>query len=96
MGRKKERKGEETINHRLQYELKTLVLCGVHYMKTFPIFYKSISFVNDNRKVGQRFYEVTIQTLPRLKHIMFVTMRSSHLPFKMHQIDFRAFAFNLY
>jgi len=29
-------------------------------------------------------YEVTIHTLPRLKYTRLVSVRSSHLPFKMH------------
>ena len=36
-------------------------------------------------------YEVTIHTLPHLKGIRLVSMRSSHLPLKMHLVGFRAF-----
>ena len=42
------------------------------------------------------FNEVTIHTLPHLKCIRLVSRRSSHLPFKMHQVVFRAFKFPLY
>jgi len=37
------------------------------------------------------FFEVTIHTLLHLKYIGLVSVRSSHLPFKMHQVGFRAF-----
>ena len=34
---------------------------------------------------------MTIHTLPHLKCIRLVSVRSSHLPFNMHQVGFRAF-----
>jgi len=38
----------------------------------------------DKKKRLLIFFEVTIYTLPRLKYIRLVSVRSSHLPFKMH------------
>jgi len=40
--------------------------------------------------------EVTIHTLPHLKCIRLVSVRSSHLPFKMLSVGFRAFKSPLY
>ena len=42
------------------------------------------------------FVKVTIHTLPHSKYIRLVSVRSSHLPFKMHEVGFRAFKSRLY
>jgi len=42
------------------------------------------------------FYEVTTHTLPHLKCIRWVSVRSSFLPFEMHEVGFRAFKSTLY
>jgi len=42
------------------------------------------------------FIEMTIHTLPHLKYTKLVSVRSSHLPFKMHSVGFQTFKSPLY
>jgi len=52
--------------------------------------------LQDDVKRTLLFYEVTIHTLPCLKSTRLVSVRSSHLPFKMHYVWFREFKSPLY
>jgi len=49
-----------------------------------------------HKAVSGLFFEVTIHTLPHLKCMTMVSERSGRLPFKMHQVGFRAFKSPLY
>ena len=56
-----------------------------------------LGVTNTNEEYGARFQiEVTIHTLTLLKCTIMVTVRSSHIPFKMHLVVFSAFKSSLY
>ena len=60
--------------------------------------FRSISVDQQIASIKKFFFlnEVTIQMLPHLKCIELVSVRSSHLPFTMHQVGFCAFMSPLY